>query len=304
MAKYLIIFGAGASYGSDPKCKNHMLPPLGNDLFDALVAYNPTGWGQLGMELGDIFRNDFEGGMEQLLLKYPHIAGPLQVVMAQFFFRFEPTPTNLYRRIAKRIFQTNESGVYALATLNYERLLQLSFGAESRYLNEIPKVECCFPHGVCNLFQSSARISGSASYNPNMVQFGIGSRPFFIDNSAKFYEWTNNNMAPPIMSYFVPTKTTTSVPDFIDMQRLRFKELAAEVEVIAVIGVHIRPSDRHIWNSLSQSPAKIIYCSGPSEENNYKRWASDFPLRKDDLLISKFFSDGLDEIYNCIGLTA
>ena len=44
MAKYLIIFGAGASYGSDT---GGLIPPLGAQLFDELARYNPNGWGSI-----------------------------------------------------------------------------------------------------------------------------------------------------------------------------------------------------------------------------------------------------------------
>jgi hypothetical protein len=41
MAKYLIIYGAGASFGSDTTD----IPPLGPNLYEALARFNPGGWG-------------------------------------------------------------------------------------------------------------------------------------------------------------------------------------------------------------------------------------------------------------------
>ena len=52
----LIIFGAGASYGSDV-C---YVPPLGNKLFNALTAFDPNGWGKLPQKYQELLQNDFE----------------------------------------------------------------------------------------------------------------------------------------------------------------------------------------------------------------------------------------------------
>lgn len=54
----LILFGAGASYGS----KNRDVPPLGDELFLALQQFNPDGWGSLSPSLAGKFRGDFEKG--------------------------------------------------------------------------------------------------------------------------------------------------------------------------------------------------------------------------------------------------
>ncbi|OHE17008.1 MAG: hypothetical protein A2X96_08245 [Syntrophobacterales bacterium GWC2_56_13] len=58
----VLLLGAGASYGSD----HSGTPPMGADLFEALRAFNPPGWGQLLLSLALAFRNDFERGMEEL----------------------------------------------------------------------------------------------------------------------------------------------------------------------------------------------------------------------------------------------
>ena len=64
----LILFGAGASYGSDTTGT----PPLGDQLFEALRASNPDGWGALPSGMAHQFRDDFEAGMTAVADEYPH----------------------------------------------------------------------------------------------------------------------------------------------------------------------------------------------------------------------------------------
>lgn len=68
MIKNVILFGAGASYGSD----NSGIPPLGNNLFSELARFNPHGWGALPSEFRKVFNNDFEQGMLTLASERPH----------------------------------------------------------------------------------------------------------------------------------------------------------------------------------------------------------------------------------------
>jgi hypothetical protein len=62
----LILFGAGASFGSDDPS---LVPPLGQNLFDALCKFNPRGWGAVEMESARQFRTDFEKAMKELFQK-------------------------------------------------------------------------------------------------------------------------------------------------------------------------------------------------------------------------------------------
>src|SRR5215475_5708405 len=117
MMTSVIVFGAGASKGSDTSG----IPPLGKELFYALRKYNPTGWGKLPQSLSELFENDFEKGMLRLSEENPHWMPVLQRAMASYFFGFSPSYTSLYRKLARRLKLAKWNG--AFATLNYERLL-------------------------------------------------------------------------------------------------------------------------------------------------------------------------------------
>ena len=99
--------------------------------------------------------------------------------MADYFFNFIPQPNNLYRKLARRIIESNWNG--SLATINYERLLELSLVYEGLkpisnklkiYHNEI---ELCFPHGCCNTTVNQFQLSGISCFPllGDLLIFGI-----------------------------------------------------------------------------------------------------------------------------------
>jgi hypothetical protein len=95
----LIIFGAGASYGSDV-C---YVPPLGNNLFNALTVFDPNTWGKLPQKYQKLLQSDFEQGMQRLSIEQTTWLAPLQRSMAAYFFSFVPRYANLYGKMANLI---------------------------------------------------------------------------------------------------------------------------------------------------------------------------------------------------------
>lgn len=59
--KNVLIFGAGASFGSGDV--NPKPPPMTVDLFAVLKRLFPPIWGGLSQEMMEVFTNDFEEGM-------------------------------------------------------------------------------------------------------------------------------------------------------------------------------------------------------------------------------------------------
>lgn len=150
----LMLFGAGASFGSDD---DRYVPPLGEGLFDALCKFSPRGWGTVPQQFAELFRVDFERGMREFT--QAHGGGNtdvLQRAMAGYFFQFRPRAQSLYRTLARRAKQADWDG--AFATLNYERLLEV--GLRSAGLDVVvgdaprakQETELCLPHGSCHLF--------------------------------------------------------------------------------------------------------------------------------------------------------
>ncbi|MBA7493009.1 hypothetical protein ES702_03564 [subsurface metagenome] len=285
----IILFGAGASYGSDKTG----IPPLGSDLFDALVSFNKRGWGKIPLDLADNFRRDFEGGMKILSKYHPHWMPPLQRAMSAYFFNFIPQPSNLYRKLAQRIVRSNWNGI--LSTINYERLLELSLIEEglrpiiARSRTELTEIELCMPHGCCHLFCES--VKGSSS----MVSFAGSTVTTYgpikvISNPTKFQLRILNDAFPPVMSYFEPEKKTTSGANFIDNQRRRFLEIVSRASNVGIVGVKVRPRDSHIWDPLAETSARLIYCSGKRGGQEFNVWREKRPENQ-DIILYGYFAD-------------
>lgn len=313
MPDYVILFGAGASKGSD----NVGTPPLGEKLFDALVSFNKSGWGQIPPDLAKNFRKDFEEGMKIFSKSYSKIMPPLQRAMAVYFFNFYPSSANLYRKLAHQIKKTKWNG--ALISINYERLLERSLIEEGLQpivgdLRNINQIEFCLPHGCCHIFCEGVhgRNRGISFKQGGRLSFKSGGGVFFksngsidlsgpnittqgeikiIGNPDEFQNRIRNDSFPPVMSYFEPQKRTTSGVNFIDPQRRRYEELVSMASTVGIVGVKVRPNDTHIWDPLAKTSAKLIYCSGRESGQEFDSWREKRRPGNQDVNLGGYFAE-------------
>ncbi len=299
----VILFGAGASYGSEASG----MPPLGAALFDALRQFNPDGWGQVPESLAKTFRADFEAGMVALSNTSQHALPVLQRAMAAFFFRFAPTTASLYVQLAQRI--RAKGWVGSLTTLNYERLLEfsLSHAGVQITVNSAASsngaVELCFPHGCCHFFCESVRglASGVSFSGMDVTTNGPVTA---IGNPVQFSDRIKNDAFPPVMSYFEPQKRTTSGANLIADQRHRWLQMCTSATTIAVIGVHPRSHDSHIWEPLHLTKARIVYCGGPSAAAAFKTWKKTSGRTATDTVLYGYFANEFENICAEVGLSS
>jgi len=295
MSKNIILFGAGASYGSDKTGT----PPLGNNLFLELRRFNPKGWGALPNEFVDVFNDDFEKGMIKLASQRPHDISILQRAMSAYFFRFQPQSPNLYIKFANLLKKHPKQ--LAISTLNYERLFEISFIYAGFNLTigqaKSNEIEFNLPHGCCHLFcESVSGAAGAVSFAGLNVE--INGEIKIISNPNEFNLRINNDAIPPVMSYYEPQKRATTGQNFLNEQRDRLKNLISNAERIIVVGVKIRDHDTHIWEVIKNAEGKFVYCSGKSEKNNYDLWVKNHRPNKENIFINGFWSDKFDEVFN------
>jgi hypothetical protein len=293
--KNIILFGAGASFGSDTSD----VPPLATTLLEKMANFNPPGWGALSDEYKLSFNKDFEQGMIKVANERPHDLPILQRAMAAFFFNFQPKNTNLYYRFAQELKRSPKE--VSLATLNYERLLEISFIAAGHNLMiGIPnpnEIELILPHGCCHLFCESVRgIASAVSFAGMDVQ--VNGEIKIISNPQYFNQRINNDAFPPVMSYFEPRKRATAGQIFLEEQRARYNQLIQNAETITVIGVKIREHDAHIWDPIKNTNAKFVYCSGSSELDEFNEWTSKTRGDKKNVFIDGFWSNNFYEVIN------
>ena len=321
MTKDFVIFGSGASKGSE---KTNM-PPLGNTLFSELASFNPNEWGNIPQDLANIFRDDFERGMKELSIKFPTSMTKIQSMMARFFFRYRPTSESLYVKLAKKIKEREWNGV--LCTLNYERLLEISLkhvGLIPTFQpGNSPEIEVCYPHGCCNFFCEGLSGTGNLGIGQNSVSFGSGGSLNFgsggslnfsssgittdgtsikIINNPSMFNQKTSEAFPPTMSYFIPSKFTTSCANFIQNERKRFNKLVSDADNIIIIGIMVREHDNHIWDSLASTSAAITYCAGSSGKQ-YSKWAKKNRKNfKKDSVLEGYWKENFDMICSNISL--
>lgn len=103
--KTLLIFGADASKGFEKDCSKQ--PPLGGEVFQFFSKKYPNTWGSIcsESELGTIFLNNFEKGMNTLLQSNSSLASNCHKALAREFFSFLPSRDNLYSIAANREIQ-------------------------------------------------------------------------------------------------------------------------------------------------------------------------------------------------------
>ena len=299
MQNALVLFGAGASHGSDLSGT----PPLGNDLFGALRRFNPQGWGQLSESLAQEFNTDFEAGMSLLAATASHNMPILQRAMAAYFFGFRPAFSSLYVQLARRVARATWHGV--ISSLNYERLLELSISASG--LRPVVgrtasggELELCLPHGCCHLFCEGVRASAEGVFFSG-VGVSFDGEVSVVDNPTEFSQRIVGDAVPPVMSYFEPKKTTSAGVSFIQGQRQRWAQAAGSADVLAIVGVRVRPTDEHIWNPIAETSAKVVYCAGPSAGEEFRNWTARARPAADDVVLGGTFASEFESICRAIG---
>jgi hypothetical protein len=278
----VVLFGAGASFGSEPKAR---VPPLGTKLFDELASFAPRTWGALPNPWPGQFRSDFETSMAGFI-SAGGFGAPLQWDMASYFYtQFAATSSSAYVELLKALAPKIDR--YLFVTLNYELLL---FQAST--ISGMDKLDVCLPHGNSCICCSNISASAGVSFTGGISTAGE-IRVFH--NLRDFMSERTKNVFPPVMSYYEPNKFTVSGANFIEDERVRFETAVASAERIALIGVRLHLIDKHIWEPLRNTKARIIYVSGPSSAAHFSRWAEN-EGRMNDLSVSKYFREGMSDL--------
>ena len=297
-SKNIILFGAGASFGSEPS----KMPPLGAQLFDELVREYPDHWGSIFTKYCTVFKENFELGMERLLDEIPQLVPELHRKMALYLSSFSPSQFSLYLRFAQR-FQQNPKQL-TIATLNYDMLLPLALKKVnlnlSLFLKSPDSIELILPHGSCNLMCSSVYAkSDQVKFAANSVSVNsdVGQIHFLTDPDQVRSRITDNAI-PPIMSYFEKNKNSTAGQTYLLQSRLRLAELIENAVRIIIIGVKIREHDEHIWNPIKNAHRKLIYCSGLAEIGEFESFVSNNRSSRENKFLNGFWSEKFDEVFN------
>jgi hypothetical protein len=189
--------------------------------------------------------------------------------MAEYFVGFRPADSsNLYNRFLSRI---SDPLSLSYSTLNYDILFE--FAAD---MNDLTVTH--FENIDGKLF--FLKLHGSCNYLPNVrnwtmtnVSFrGYGSfisLPLKAANVDETLNFCNSSLMSPAMSIY----TTDKIAQFGDGQIRKtqetWKDLVMNADRILSIGVRPWMEDKHIWEPLSLTTAKLGYVGGKTE---FYRW--------------------------------
>lgn len=297
-APRLVLFGAGATYGSSGivPCS----PPLGKELFPVLRRAFPASWGSFSEDLEIAFREHFEIGMIALLAKYPKAVQPLEPGapsphalmqdLARFFLTFELAPGygDSYSRFLIALLQSPRGLRTRFATLNYEHLLERAMIALS--LN--PAV--LRPHGGCQLWP----VGGGQILSDPTRAFGQGLHSLSSRvKSAHSLRIMGHLSSPesvkyPCMAMYMPGKVTQIGQRYLWRIQARFRRLVHSSRTLVLIGVCPWPADDHLWRAIFSTRARVLYVGGTDDYEKLTKGRGG----RETLFIAKYFDEAIDDL--------
>lgn len=289
----VILFGAGASYGSlsaIPKC-----PPLGADLFQELRIVYPDTWGKLPRILNRKFISNFEEGMSLLTNLKPYSENIVYYMkeLGKYFAQYDiDDDSNLYYKFLNNLDSPEK---YVYSSLNYELLFEaavkranLNLSYEEAKLNELLLLKL---HGSVSFIHPEEL----ATFE-NMKLVGVGpmidNMPINIANKEKVIEFCNSNYSLyPVMCFYMKNKPTQLNPSLIRRLQSKWQQEVMNADRILIIGVKPNLDDQHIWNFLSITNAKIGYIGSELE---FMNWTKRFRKYQSDSHLGNTWEVGFD----------
>lgn len=295
--KNIILFGAGASYGSGRIIPEE--PPLLPQLYPQLKRCYPRTWGNLPKNLMSRFAENFELGMADMWDKYSQRVPQLMQEMALHFVQFRPAniKENLYFKLLQFLAGNNKISSTVLFTLNYEVILDLC--AQALDLNVDPEnkthdentIKIIKLHGACNIIPDGIKLSRSVRFTKGVL-FGTGAKYLFdLNEVVKFC--LGDNGLPPIMALIMKEKPIQVSKFILNHYQNIWREILEGKHKLIVIGVNPNNDDTHIWNPLMTTLSKIHYVGDPRPVKGLESKFLSKPV-----FLGKKFHECLDKIFS------
>lgn len=261
MKSIVFLFGAGASYGAGGILPEQ--PPLGFQLYPILEHIYPGSWGAFADDVKEIFRQDFEQGMQLIYDHYGILIPQLMREMAVYFIQFRPYKNStLYCRLISDLKETGLLCNTLFSTLNYECALEFSLLGQGNMISYFDEGDSATVpvwklHGSCNMFSHGIQAGQGISYNTEVVW--EGGVQAFLDTNQVIQHCLVETALAPIMCLYMRGKVLSVSPSAIHQLQ---KEWIKKVEIasaIVCIGVRPLPEDTHIWEPLGATNATLYF---------------------------------------------
>jgi hypothetical protein len=262
----VFVFGAGASYASADISPGQ--PPLGNQLFDAVLPLSPTAQ-SLSEAQKRAFRVNFEEGMRLIMEgRDLLLVSNLYVDIAKLLIELHAGSNSSYVDIMKIVWQDHN----IFSTLNYDLLLEDSlqhFLDWAKY--HLPPSECVFQiqklHGSVNFLPDGPKIIGGNAQHVGK----IGAVPFksFTRQQARvLLEYPGQLM--PDMNLYILGKDNLYTNSPSAHFYHKWKDDLDKADHIFVCGVAVNLADEHIWNPISKNISKLKYFGTPNDKSSFE----------------------------------
>lgn len=266
----IVLLGAGASFGSK-KALPHT-PPLGNKLFDDLVARGGIA-ARLPKEIQNKFRLSFEDGMLEYYKTTNGNIMTFQRELAHYLARFSPLPGNVYIKLIKSL---NRSRVI-YSSLNYDLLFEISAGycnLNTHYTsnNHVDGVRLLKIHGSSNFWPDipTGTIVGCTFMGSGRADIQAPIRP--LNQKQTIYKCLQEDSVAPAIAMFAPGKQVKISPDYVENQYAMWLDAVKIASKIFIVGVRVHEVDTHIWGELGKVKGSVHYFGFKGDKHEFFQW--------------------------------
>lgn len=288
----MIIFGAGASYGSIDASPS--VPPLGYQLFFDMQCSNQRGMANdIAGKFAEAFARNFEDGME-ILYQWQEFKdiSQFQREIAICLLRYQAGEKNLYSKLIQKIRKKFRE--FCFVSLNYDLLFE----------------DCAFANGfnVTYLGRPKSRslellkIHGSSNFLPNMGSSLIENirivTPKGMTHIDCEFKAVNRSEAiafnkvsttlGPVIAQYMKGKYFLHAKTGIQSVVKQFKGRLQEAKKILIVGVAVNEYDTHIWGELENTKAQILYVGLSDACEEFREWSKKHNRQMDTILASSF----------------
>lgn len=287
----VFLIGAGASFGSGPCTPEN--PPLGTHFFEEFKKMGGVA-ATVNDELAELFKSDFEKGMDEFFEKRNTDVTPFLRDMAKYFCQFEPLQGNLYGELINILGKDKKKATFV--TTNYDLLIELSATQQGMLISysglPAPKnnLSILKIHGSCNFLpdMGGASIKGisfdiSASKGGSILETGIK----IARSTREILSFCKEEDAiAPALAMYSPDKRVLYCKSFVEQQQEAWRNEVAKAIRIYIIGLKVHAVDDHIWGVLAGSECKKYYVGGEPEEFN--AWAKNSGVKNCHIIAARF----------------
>ena len=295
--KITLFTGAGASSGCGKVFPYN--PPLGRNLYEDLEDKAATFMDKINEVIGRNNINDFEAKMDEIWKSKKINGFALNSILAEYFSRFSPSTDNRFIDLA-RIFQENPSLDFVYSTLNYDCIAELAASSIGLAVNyDIDKVNTnsfntLKIHGSCNFINDAAQ--GKGTISAGLLAGTVDGGAVRMVQPNQVVDYLRVRPLGPVMAFYMKNKPTQTNRSYLEKIQEAWQKRITESEKVVIIGANPNSEDMHVWESISNTKAKIGFVGRDSSLKNLKKIGT----KKTILSLGESFESSMSEIENFI----